>query len=323
MTTAHVTPLPDPTTGVVTLRLSTSGDEATSILLYRRIVGEATLVPVILPAAWLEPSGGIRPIAGQASFDDTCAPLDIPVEYLAAIDGADPVLVSDEVTLINPGGWWLGDPLRPQLNLALVLRRSITACDGVRAVFLSTLGDEEQEAVGELTAVAGQAYRLHDTQPLRAATSGLVLATKELADMDAVHALLDPGGVLLLRAPASPDYGFSTRYCSVREVTKTRLVPDARVAWRRWELPYELVEAPAGGAYGATGTAWGDLCDAYATYALMAAAGDLSWTSIVAGVATGRFPAAYRTCAEVSATWATCAALAAAGLSCLELVTGV
>lgn len=323
MSLVHVTAVPEATRGLIHLDVASSGLPAGGVTLFRRLVGGTTLDRVIVPAAWAELDGTIRLLNAQAAFDDTCAPLDLAVEYLATWAGqATPTVVSGSAILANPGGWWLGCPMRPYLNLVLSMRTALVPCSGSRAIFILKFGDEERAARSTLTDQSQRADRIHTSYPMGMVTSNLELATKELADADALAALLDPGDVLLLRAPGNGGYGFVNRFCSITGSGSARLVADGRRAWRRTSLEYELVLAPAGGAYGTSGVTWDGLCGgAYATLAAATAAGT-SWRSIADGIVGGTYPTVFRTWSEVSSTWATWAALTATGKTWLQVTDG-
>lgn len=323
MTLVHITGIPDTTTGLVHLTVSTSGQPVDQIVVTRRLVGGDTQVAIIAPAPYLDQTTGLlRPINGQAQFDDVTAPLDVAFEYLAAPAGEPLLVASEPITLTNPGGWWLSDPLRPYLNVMLSLRRSIPSCATTQAIFFLSMPTLTSQAHSTLTTIPARPDAYHNSLPMGLPSGSLMLATRRLEDLVAVSELLAPGGVLLLRAPSSGLYGFENLFVSVSGVVESRLVSDHRHPGRRVELPFTVVLQPAGGSYGGPGVTWDSLCDGpYATLAAALADG-VSWRTIAYGIMSGAFPAAWRTCAEVNATWATCAALAATGKTCLQLVTG-
>lgn len=323
MTLVHITGIPDTTAGLVRLSVSTSGPPVDQIIITRRVVGETAQVAIIAPAPYLDQiTGLLRPIDGQAQFDDSTAPLDVAFEYLAAPAGETPLVASGPITLTNPGGWWIGDPLRPHLNLELSLRHSIPACATTRAIFFMSLPELTRQAHSTLTTVPARTDAYHNSQPMGLPSGTLTLATRRLDDIAAVHELLDPGDILLIRAPSAGLYGFTNLFVSVSGAVESRLVSDHRHPGRRVELPFTVVLQPAGGSYGGIGETWDSLCDGpYATLADALAAG-VSWRTIAYGIMSGTFPAAWRTYAEVTATWATFAALTATGKTYLELLTG-
>lgn len=319
----HVAATPDDAAGIVRLRVSASGSTVRSVQLYRRVVGSTELVRVIPPGSYLDVDSGILLVSSQAVFDDTTAPLNSPFEYLAAPVGEDPVTASDQVTLSFTGNWWLGDPLRPHLDLSVVMRNGATPCSGTRAIYFLGVSALDRDGRSIRSDVPSQTYQYHTTYPMGAPSGILSVATRQLPDKDDMNLLFDSGDILLLRAPLTGGYGFTNLFLSIARVQEARLVSDHRVPWRRFNIQFQVVGPPAGGAYATDGTSWGDLCDgAYATLADMLV-DSVSWATIAAGIPGGVFPSVWRTCTEVDATWATCAALAATGLDCTELVTGV
>lgn len=320
----HITAVPIAERGLIHLDISVSGASPASFQLLRRDVGSTETQAVPVPAAWMGSDGLLTPINWQAAFDDATAPLDVAVEYLVAtVAGGTPTLASNQATLVSSGTWWLGDPLRPYLNLALSMSGTSAApCSAGRGIFVLQLGDDRRDAQSVLLEQPGRADRLHVTYPTRLPSSKLELATRQLADRQAVEDLLAPGGALLLRVPGTLGYGIVNRFLSVTGSTESRLVRDSRKPWRHWTMDYEAVLQPPGGTFGTTGTTWDSLCGgAYATFADALAAG-ISWRSIADGIPGGVYPAAFRTWSEVSAAWATWGALTATGKTWLQVESG-
>jgi hypothetical protein len=130
-----------------------------------------------------------------------------------------------------------------------------------------------------------------------------------------VNTLNAPGSPLLLRGPAG--YGIPDRYMSVGDTTVSRGLRDHRIQIRAVSMPHVTVDRPSGPSTGVCGTRVKDLCDTYATWDAMAAAG-LTWADILRGAAstsspTGGTAGGYRTWNQVNASFASWNALNTGG----------
>lgn len=323
-----VSPLPYPAMGTVMLQVDWSGGlvgpgvigEATVL---RRVVGSTSTAPVIIPASMLGPNGGILLSETSGTLADTTAPLDVPIEYLSAPIGETSYSVSGQVTLASNGYWRLGDPLIPSSDVQVSVTRTtaVSRCSNESGIFLLEFNNETRKNQSQLTVVDEQKYPIHTSRVRLSEDGGFVLATRQLTDLDKVNLLLDTGNILCLRAPGATTYGMSVWFIHAGDVAIDRLTADMRRTWRKITIPTSNQLQPAGAASAPTGTSWDELCGGpYATLADLTAAG-MTYTDASGGV-VNTFPAAYRTCAEVSATWASCAALTATGKTCVQLVMG-
>jgi hypothetical protein len=119
------------------------------------------------------------------------------------------------------------------------------------------------------------------------AASTLTLVSRTFIDRDAVLDVLKPGTPLLWQVP--PEYGQPDRYIQVGDATVARYHPDHRYQPRTITLPFVVVDRPEGPAQGICGARIGDLCDTYATWGAMTAAG-LSYQDILLGFASPEGP---------------------------------
>lgn len=92
----------------------------------------------------------------------------------------------------------------------------------------------------------------------------LQLLTRTDAERVALDTLLSDAGTLLLNLPASKNWGQSSAYVSIGDVTEQRPGRVLSVPDRIWELPYTPVSRPVGGQQ-ATYT-YADVQAKYATY---------------------------------------------------------
>lgn len=310
---------------MVMLRVDTSGDPAPGgiVTVARRVVGSVVESPAIVPAGYLAADANVELINGSGLFFDTTVPLDTAVEYLGGLPGGVATVAAGPVTVVSSRVWRLGDPLRPYLDVPLIMSRtSPTACPvSSPAIIMLSLGDESINAQSDLSEVAGRRTPFTVTEPLASPSFEVRFATRTQADREAAEALLAPGSILLLRPPDG--YQMPPRYLSVRSTTYSRISSNHRKQWRTFTCQVREVDPPAGAAYGWLGTRWDDLCSGgYATWLAMVAAG-LSWDSLGYGVGGGGLPAAMRTWTEVLAQYPTWANVIATGDTWHQLTTGV
>lgn len=322
-TLVHVTPMVYADLGIVLLRVDTSGTPPANSLvsLARREVGSTVSSEPPVPAAYADASGDVQLVVTSGLFADTTVPLDTPVEYLSGLPGTALTVATGSVTVASSSKWRLGDPLRPYLDQALILKRSsATFCpDTDRAIIILGLGEDGLNMQTELTEQPGSATPVTGLQPMASPTFEVRLATRTQADREAVEALLATGNVLLLRPPAV--YQMDPRYVVVTDARVSRISADHRKPWRVITAQLRVVSQPAGSSYGWLGARWADQCATYATWTALNAAG-LSWASLGYGAAGGGIPAAMRTYNEVAVEFASYNALAAGGCTYDQLLAG-
>jgi len=311
----HIAPMPIPELGSVVLRVDASGDQVDRVVLQRQIIATGVVEPVPVPAAASGGDDTLLLVGNSVTIVDTTCPLDTPVRYLAAPYGSSPIAASATVTLVAAGTWWLGDPLRPDLDVAVVLLPAGGCPTPGDATIVMSLGERSHTAGSKLVAVDDRAGMTHVARPMGLATYPISFATRTDADRVRMTTLLAPGGVLRLRAPEA--YGYGAQDISVVQATEARLSADHRSKWRVFTLTAQQVEPIGGQAYGPAGTRTVDACAAYATYTAAAAAG-VSWSAAAYGPLGATMPAAVRTCAEGAAAARTCATETARGLTCYQ-----
>lgn len=218
---------------------------------------------------------------GRAVFYDTELPLDTNIYYRAdssqVLSAAS--ATAGPVNIASSGAIWLKDPIRPAHDLsATVVRDPIDpACSGASGIyFVGFEGSRYASASGRFT-VEDDPYPIVASRPRKQATSSLVLVTKQLTDRDRLRTLLMSGDVLLLQTPAS--WGYGDVYIDVADTDENRLSRDHRKPWRQWSLPYALAREPAGLSFGVDGARFVDLCDVYATWGAITAAGK-TWLDV-------------------------------------------
>jgi hypothetical protein len=218
---------------------------------------------------------------GRAVFYDTELPLDVNVYYRAdssqALSTAS--ATAGPVNIASNGAIWLKDPIRPAHDLAATVVRDPVdpACNPASGIyFVGFEGDQYASASGRFQ-VEDDAFPIVATRPRREATTSMVLVTKQLTDRDRMKTLLMSGDVLLVQTPAT--WGYGDMYVDAADVSVNRLSRDHRKPWRQWSLPLALTRQPAGLSFGVDGARWQDLCDVYATWADVTAAGK-TWIDV-------------------------------------------
>lgn len=208
---------------------------------------------------------------GKAVFYDFEAPLDQPITYVT--DSIQNVATASTIATLPSvtGVGWLIDPLRPYLNLALSLDGSMNKaeCTAVRGVYFAGLAGRKRAADSQVFEVPGALRPVAAYGPRKDYTSQVRLATRQLADRDAVDAILATGTPLLLQLTA--EYGENDQYMQLGDVQTDRLGPDMRKPYRVFQVPYAVVDSPEGESQGAVGTRWRDLCQTYSTWGAMKA----------------------------------------------------
>lgn len=198
---------------------------------------------------------------------------------------ADPVpleVCSDTVIIANDGCFRLGDPVRPCNDRHVCLSEASDCSVEVVGVYFAAMGEERYADN------SGQLLPVNARRPIvvsrnrRDSASELTVVTRTFTDRDAVLDLNEPGSPLLWRGPAV--YGTGDRYMSVQDVDVDRSFLDHREEPRVIGMPYFTVDPPVGPSLGICGARVMDLCDIYATWDALVAAG-LTYADLLRGLA--------------------------------------
>jgi len=213
---------------------------------------------------------------------------------------------SDDLIVPSNGDFRLGDPVRPCNDVTLRLGEEIDPnCVPTQGIFFGHVGPDETFAAHSGTFLpTNSKYPIAVNRQRQAVTSTLAVVTRTFPDRDDLRALNDPGSPLLLRGPAT--YGVDDRYMSVTDVTEHRPLADHKIAPRAVDLPHIEVARPSGPTQGVCGARVDDLCDIYATWSAIEAAG-LTWADLLRGKASNDTPvpdSTERTWAQVNSTYA-------------------
>lgn len=286
-----LTAIAEPTFGRVRLELDFSDTPAATYLHVHRGLatapahGVADVVRLHGVTADLTDAFGTwtmkRASNGRAVFYDTELPLDTNVYYRADSSQALSTAGANAgpVSIASNGAVWLKDPIRPAHDLKATLVRDpiAPACNPAGGLYVVGFGESAYASASGRFTVEDNAYPAVATRLRKQFTSSMVLVTKQLTDRDALRRLLASGDILFVQTP--PAWGYGDMYIDVADTSEGRLNRDHRVPWRQWQLPFAVVERPAGTSFGVDGTRWQDLCDVYATWGAITAAGK-TWIDV-------------------------------------------
>lgn len=114
----------------------------------------------------------------------------------------------------------------------------------------------------------------------RGAIGSFTVGTETLAELGQLQALIDDAGVLLLNVPTPFGLGIDSQYVSIQDVTIRRRSNIGSDPQRDVEMPYVVVDSPAGGSQAQWAWTPG-VTGQYATWtALMA--GEPTWADVLA-----------------------------------------
>lgn len=223
---------------------------------------------------------------------DTEAPLETNLEYRVEGLGTAVTVTSVVVNIDNNGENHLKDPLNPchDVRVAVCIDEPGCVDSEVGTFYIGHSADVyHAHSINLLPVNASKPVTIFRTR--QAPESMLMLGTQDCEDAEAMVELLAPGTTLLWQS--LPEYCIEDRYASIGEYTVSRLGVDQRLEVRTHQMPYLVTQRPVGPGKAPCGIRWNDLCDEYATWDELAAAG-LTWNDLLLGNATGMFPAARR-----------------------------
>lgn len=200
---------------------------------------------------------------------------------------ATPVTVtssSEATTIACDGCFRLGDPVRPCNDVRICLCEDGVECGGDGGLFFAGMRpDTYASNSGSLLPVNAE-YPIPVSRNRRQPAGAFSIVPMSFDDRDDLLALLRPGGVLLWRGPA--EYGTGDRYLDIFDVPVAPPISDLRMQPRVVDLPFQTAKAPVGPSKGVCGARIADLCDVYATWDAMTAAG-ITWADLLRGDAGG------------------------------------
>lgn len=266
---------------------------------------------LIQAKAW--PVANPEPSAWQASITDTDLPTGTGVGVATRLEvgSGDAGLISswDNLIMDEPcepcvpvtvestpstmpsnGMFRLRDPVRPchdqVMPLCFTQPSNATEagefCIPGSGIFFASMETEAYDPNTLTVNPTNAKYPIALTRQRRGVSSNLTVVTRTFTDRDNLITLAEPGSPLLLQGP--PQYGIPDRYMNVGTVAVDRGLTDHKFQVRVVQLPHVEVARPAGPTQGVCGSRVADLCDIYATWDEIAAAG-LTWDDLIRGLA--------------------------------------
>lgn len=277
----------------ITVTVSTSSSNGVTVgFVYRDASG--TILSTISGAATVFASttistSGVAPantVSAQPFVQMNGTPasgLTCNVASIALTPFAANTATSGGVIVPSAGSCQFKDPLVPGNNVRVDFSWDPNPqCTPTEGVFWQSLDTEQYAANAAVFNINNQDVAQVVSKTRSAPTSTLTLVSRTFADRDRLIALLQPGSPLLFQAP--DEYGLPDRYLSVGANSISRVLPDHRIPIRVFSMPHTVCAAPGGPMQGTVGARWGDLCNRYATWAAVNAAG-LTWIQLLDGLA--------------------------------------
>lgn len=190
---------------------------------------------------------------------------------------------TEAVTNACDGCFRLGNPVRPCDDVRVCLCADGVACGGTGGLaFISMTPDTRASNTGTMVPV-NDIYPITVSRRRMKPTSTLTVVPTSFAARDDLVNLLAPGEPLLLRT--TPEFGIGDRYLTIGDVPEMYQIADMTIQPRIMQLPNAEVRPSPGPSLGVCGSRVMDLCDIYATWDALAAAG-LTWDDLLRGEAS-------------------------------------
>lgn len=231
-------------------------------------VGTATIVRVSTATGTVLPVRNAEPAtltAGVWIGDDFEAPLAENFYYQATSVDSASIITSATYFIDAAGETMLKHPGRPALN---------------SWVHLEAGPDLERPIMQGVHDVLGRRMPIAVSMRRSSERGTLQLITFTDAERAALLLLTDDGTPLLFST--SLVYGFSNVYVAVGDLTEKRASSSAVEQTRRWDLPFVVVDRPAGAAL-AVGNTWSDALTAYTSWQTLLA-GEGTWAGLLEGL---------------------------------------
>lgn len=206
----------------------------------------------------------------EAVYVDTTAPLGVALFYTVTAAPSGEVLTFEEGPIPELGQVYLKDPGRPWADIELDLCDTpsgvhVEGCAQPDPVFVwGGLGDESWNVDAGLFPILNAEYPADVWARRKFANGSMTFFTRTLDAADRVYDLFTAGGPLLLQLP--PAYGWDDHFIQPGTVVQSRVSRDQRIAIRRWEVPFVVVDRPADIPQGTACANWCAVQDAFPTY---------------------------------------------------------
>lgn len=234
---------------------------------------------------------------------------------------AEPVPVevcTEEVTIECDGCFRLGNPVRPCDDVRVCLCADGVECGGTGGLFFVSMTPDTRASNSGSMLPVNDMYPIVVSRRRMKPTSVLSVVATSFDARDDLIDLLAPGEPLLLRT--TPEFGIGSRYLNIGDVPELYQLADMTVQPRLLNMPNAEVRPSPGPSLGVCGSQVRDLCDVYATWDELAAAG-LTWADLLRGEASTT-PSGLATWADIAAEHADWAALQAAETDWSDVLDG-
>lgn len=244
------------------------------------------------PVAFQSTTTGFSPAAGRFGLrakrntGNTNGTVNVQFDDFTVTDVcAEPVDVevcTEEITIECDGCFRLGNPVRPCDDIRVCLCADTVECGATGGVFFVSMTPDTRASNSGSLVPTNDIYPIPVSRARMKPTSILTVVPTSFAARNDLIDLLAPGEPLLLRT--TPDFGINDRYLNIGDVAETYQLADMTVQPRIMNLPNAEVRAPVGPSLGVCGARVTDLCDIYATWDEMVAAG-LTFADLLRGEA--------------------------------------
>lgn len=228
------------------------------------------------------------PLLGEiAVFQDTTAPIGVPVTYRVTGEQTGSVLIAtDPVGIPDTGEVWLKDPLRPWADIALDF------CDTTEGhhapgctspdpeLVWAGFRDQTWQVDAGLFPVLNAEVPADVYARRKFADGTMTFFTRTLDAIDRVYDLFTAGGPLFLQLPTV--YGWDDHFIQPGDVTQSYISNDQRRPERFWSVPFTIVDRPIGPVQGTECANWCAVKDSFATFADLTASSG-TWLTLLQG----------------------------------------
>lgn len=221
-------------------------------------------------------------------YYDTSVPLDTVVWYRWVAEPGSRQIVQGPYIEPGDGTVLLKDPLRPWADLSLTFcatpQRALGVLCGSQAPDLIWVGfgEETRRADAGLFDVYQSAVPADQYGRRKRLDGSFTIFSKTLEAADAVEALFTGGGPLQIQMPTA--YGFPDAFVQPGDLVKGYIAPDQRLPYRRWSVPFTVVDRPVGPKQGTVDANWCAVNAEWPTYQDMINAG-VTWAQVASGAA--------------------------------------
>jgi hypothetical protein len=228
-------------------------------------------------------------LLGQVGqYYDTSVPLDTVVWYRWTGNNGGFTIVQGPYIEVGDGTVLIKDPLRPWADLAFSFCATPAMALGILCgsqapdLIWVGFGEEVRRADANLFDIFQSATPADLYGRRKRLDGSLTLFSKTLAAADAIEALFTGGGPLQIQMPTV--YGWPDAFVQPGDLSKGYIAPDQRLPYRRWAVPFTVVDRPIGPKQGTADANWCALAEEFATYQDLINSG-FTWAQVASGAA--------------------------------------